>query len=467
MANGRFSLGAPRSGVPVPQASLTQRVLAQRPLAPTIRDRFLAFDWSRFLRNSFIACVVLPVAAAAVYTLFIATPTYVAEARFTVRGAADRPLIESYMIAGNLDALPSPSADRTSDGKGGRGEKGAKGKGSKTGQPGTAQSQGGMAGGGARAAQIATLALGAITGGPPSNDPFVVANFIHSADIVRSLDADGWLRQRFAGGDPDWFQSLPANASIERLTRYWQGSVTAALDINTNLLTLSVTAFTAEDAEAIAERVVAQSDALVNRMAERARRDRLDAAEAEVVRQQTRYLAAEGAMRDLRGQDAIIDPKQQAQSSFQLLLQLISARIALDVQLRVLEPSLSPDAPQIRSLRKQIAALDAEIAKAKAALTDASGNTDAAANYLASFERAETERRLSELLYSAALDAQERTRLEAERQASYLAVFAEPLPPAHAAGPKIFSSLATVFLVAFLFWGVLALTVAASRDHLS
>ena len=453
MANGKLvGLGASRNTVPAP-ASLTQRVLAQKPLPPSVKERFLTFDWPRFMRNSFLLCVALPVALTAIYNFFLASETYVAEAQFAVRGAADRPLIDSYLAAGNLEALPSPSAERSTPA-----EKGKK-------KP-AAGASGGMATS-ARASQIATLALGAISSGGVSTDPFVIADFIKSADIVRSLDEDGWLRQRFAGGNPDWLQSLPANASIERLTHYWASAVNASIDVNTGLLTLKVTAFTPEDALAIAERVVGQSEALINRMAERARRDRLTSAEAEVTRQEERYRAAEAAMRDLRGQDAIIDPKQQAKSSFKLLLELISARIALDVQLRMIEPSLAPDAPQIRSLRKQIAALDQEIAKAKAALTDASGSTDAAANYLANFERTETERRLSEMLYSAALDSLERTRLEAERQASYLAVFAPPALPAHAAGPAAFASVATVFLMALLLWSVFAVAIAASRDHLS
>ena len=140
---------------------------------------------------------------------------------------------------------------------------------------------------------------------------------------------------------------------------------------------------------------------------------------------------------------------------------------ALDVQLRILAPTLSEDSPQIRSLRKRIAALDAEIAKAKAALTDQGGDASAAANYLAAFESAETERRLSAMLYGGALDNLERARLEAERQASYLAVFVPPVAPLHAAGPRVLSGTLTVFVSAALVWGVLLLFVAASREHLS
>jgi BexC/CtrB/KpsE family polysaccharide export inner-membrane protein len=449
MSDGQSdALGSLRALTPARGGSLTRRVLAQKPQPPTLRERFLTFDWSRFLKYSFLLIVAVPTILAAVYNFLLATPTYVAEARFAVRGAADRPLIESYMASGTLDALPSPSADRDKAGKAGRPSEAA------------APASG-------RASQIATLALGAVAGGSGSIDPFIVSDFISSHDIVRALDEDGWLRQRFTDGDPDWLQRLPAGVPIEHLVRYWRSFVTASMDTNTGLLNLRVTAFTAEDALAIAQRVLGQSEALVNRMSERARRDRLEGAEAEVKRAETRYLEAETAMRDLRGQDAIIDPKQQAQGSFSLLLELISARIALDVQLRMIVDKLDDDAPQVRSLRKRIAALDAEIAKAKAALTDASGDAQAASNYLAAFEQRETERRLAGVLYSTALDALERARLETERQAAYLAVFAPPHLPAHATGPDAPGMVITLFLAALLAWGVITLLVAASRDHLS
>ena len=448
---GGLSLFTARPRQPARAGSLTRRALEQQAPRPTVRERFLGFDWDRFMRGSFLLCVVAPAAAAALYGLLAAAPTYTAEARFAVRGAFDRPLVEAYLATGVMDALPSPSADR-------RRESAKDGRGRSSNPEGLAT--------GARASQIASLALGAITG-TRSNDAFVVANFLKSRDIVAALDEDSWLRDRFRSGGPDWLQRLPANASIEVLSRYWRSSVTAAIDINTGLIVLQVSAFTPEDALAIAERAIRQSEALVNRMAERGRRDRLSSAEDQVGRAEHRYLAAEAAMRAMRAESGLIDPVAEAKSALELLLQLISARVALDVQLRMAAPDLADDAPQIRSLRKRIAAIDAEIAKAKAALTDATGSADAAANYLAAFEAAETERRLSAVLYSTALDGLERARLEAERQASYLAVFAPPFLPEETSGPDTLANALTVFAAALLLWGLFTLSVATARQQLS
>ena len=448
---GGLGLFRPQRSVPAKTGSLTRRALMQRTPAPTVRERFLGFDWGRFMRRSFALLVALPAAAFLLYSELIASPVYTAEARFAVRNASDRPLVEAYLATGAMDALPSPSADRQSENGA---EKGAK----------RTRAPDGMAAG-ARASQIASLALGAIVG-TRSNEPFIVANFLKSADIVQALDGDGWLRSRFRAGDPDWLHRLPADASAEELQRYWRSSVTAAIDINTGLIVLSVSAFTPEDSLAITERALRQCEALVNRLAERGRRDRLAAAEDLVARAEHRYLTAEAAMRTMRADTGLIDPVAEAKGALELLLQLVSARVELDMQLRIYSESLADDAPQVRSLRKRIAALDAEIAKAKATLTDAAGDADAAANYIARFEEAETERRLSSMLYSTALDGLERARLESERQANYLAVFAPPYLPESASGPRILGTTLALFAAALLLWGLFVLAVAAARQKL-
>ena len=445
----------PSQSVSVARGSLTRRALEQRPLAPGVMDRFLAFNWYRFLAISFLLAVATPVAITAAYYAFIASPTFISEARFAVRQASDRPLAEAYLASSSFDALPSPSAKRDEASNGGKDK---------------AAQSGGIGGAGmekaAKGSQIASLAMSAIGGGSTTNDPYVVANFIGSRDIVEALDRDGWLRARFASGNPDWYQAFSGGDAEEELLRYWRLNVLASVDTSTGLIHLTVNAFTADDAYAIAAGVIEQGEGLVNRLTERLRRDRMAGARANVQSAEDRYLAAEATLRDLRNEQGRIDPILEAESAFQQVMQLMTARINLDVQLRVLTASLDDNAPQVKVLRDRMVGLDAEIARARARLTDVNGSQEAAANYLAAFEQKETERLLASKFYSAALDDLERTRLETERQGSYLAVFVPPEKSAHASGPSSSAGIFTVLIASLLLWGLSMLLIAATRDHL-
>jgi capsular polysaccharide transport system permease protein len=426
--------------------SLTRRALERRPERTTLGDRILAIGWRGFLRTSFVLLVALPLGVTAAYELFIASPSYVAEVRLAVRQATDRPLVDTYLGAGAFDAQPSPSAARTRDGK-------AKQTGSGTS---SSRSQG---------SAIAEAVMDAIGGSSEPVEPYVITDYLSSLELVAKLDQDGWLRARFSGGNPDWFQALPADASQEELARYWQSAVSASLDTTTGLVAVTIKAFTPEDSQAIAAKVVAECDALLNRMMERARHDRMKDAKKLVAHAQERYAAAQSAMRALRSEEYQIDPQLAADASFRQLMQLISARISMDVQLRIMEPGLDASAPQLKVLKARIASLDDEIERAKAALTNTNGAPTAAANYLAEFEARETERIFSVGLYQSALDSLERVRLATERQAVYLAPFIPPLTPDYASGPDVKGSLGIVALVGTLLWGLIVIIAAASRDQ--
>lgn len=453
------ALGLART--PQLRESFTRRVLRQGPEKPRLRDRFLAFNWKLFLRASFLLMVAAPTALVILYYLFIAAPTYTIETRFAIRTASDRPLIEGYLAGSELDSQPSAGSSAKAGARS-----------AKPGQPqGAARTAAVQAtgGGGAmslrsRASAIAGSALAAV-GRQDSPDPFIIANYVRSQDLVNTLDADGWLRARFAGGDPDWLQALPADASSERLARYWRSMVVSGNDINTNLVTVHVTAYTPEDTYQIAKRVVEQSEALINRMTERARRDRLRAAEQDLERAEENYLASEAALRELRTAEGRIDPATEGEQAYEQVLQLMTARIALDVQIRMAEPNLAPNAPQLRAMRERLAAIDAELEKAKARLTGDA--PDAAANFLARFETLETERVLAATLYGMALDGLERTRLESERQATYLALFAPPYVPQAAERSGLIGGVLATFLTMFMLWGIFILTTAAGRDTLN
>lgn len=439
--------GGRRPGtVPLNRPSLTKRALAQPAIGLGFRDRFLAIGWDAFVRWAFFFIVVMPIGLTAVYEAVFASRTYVAEARFAVRQATDRPLNDTYIGAAGFDALPSPTAERDQTAKASTGNRGSDAA--------------------ARASQIITSAIQSIAGGRNDLEPFMLVDYVSSLEMVRTLDQDRWLRARFAAGSPDWIHALPDDASQEQLEEYWRWAVAASLDTTTGLISLKVTAFTPEDAQQIADHIVAQCEAMLSRIVERSRHDRMAEAKGLLTRAQERYTAAEAALRKLRSDELLIDPALSATTLFKQLMELITARVALDVQMRLIEPNVSADAPQLKVLKARIAALDAEIEKAKATLTDAGGAPGAASNYLTAYETAESERIFAMSFYQAALDGVERVRLASEREAAYLAVFAPPLRPDGASGPNVTATVGTMALICLLLFGMLTVVAAASRDQM-
>ncbi len=381
----------------------------ERPNGIIARAASAAFSY----RFSFIALVIIPSLAATVYLLFIAADQYAAEARFAVRAA-------------QFDTAKSESDSSKS----------------------AMSSVGG--------ASIPSLA---------GQDAYVIASYIRSAAVFADLPANLEPRVIYSRPEADFWARLSPHASLETLTDYWRSMVTTYVDGPSGVVTVSVRAFRPGDARDLAAAVVAASEKLVNAMSERARRDAMKEAEAEVKRTEAMVSAALNDERAYRDRVGWTDPGAQATSASTLLLQAMADRIRLQNDYFVDSRAMSPEAPTLITLKSRLDALDGQITKLKAQLTSPADDRGTVAASIAEFETLEIKRIFAEKLYTLSQEALERARQRAERQNVYISVFAPALTPEDAEYPERWSLSAIIFVSLLAIWGILALTAATVADH--
>lgn len=358
---------------------------------------------------SLIACVVVPVLAASLYFAFIASDQFAAEARFAVRAVS--------------------SADSGGDKL--------------------------------KSALSAVTSVPAIAG----QDAFIVAAYIKSRAIVDDLSKSIDLRDIFRRPEADFWARLPANASAETLTSYWQEMVSAYVDGPSGILTLRVRAFRADDALRIANAVIKASEALANEISMRARADTMKLAEREVRGAESRVVASLADLRRFRDSAGFIDPTAQATSTGLLLTDLLSQKIKLQNNYFVALRAMSPEAPTVQSMKTRLDGLDQQIEEQKAKLTSNSTETGTIASLLPKFEELELQNRFAEKLYSVAQDGLEQARQRAEAQSLYVSVFVPPALPEEARFPERFSLSVAIALTLIVLWGIGALTALIIEDH--
>ncbi len=81
------------------------------------------------------------------------------------------------------------------------------------------------------------------------------------------------------------------------------------------------------------------------------------------------------------------------------------------------------------------------------------------------FELLKTELNFAEKAYVRALTALETARINADRNAKYLAVYIQPVLPQSATEPKRVHMVAMVALIMFLTWMIVGLMFMGIRDH--
>jgi len=127
----------------------------------------------------------------------------------------------------------------------------------------------------------------------------------------------------------------------EQLVNYWQSRIDASFDVSTGISIIQVRAFTPQDSLRIAQALIGASEALVNRMAERAREDSVKFAERDVKTAEDRLREISGRLRQFRNVQQSPDLSTSASSTLGLTLQLRTNLAQMEAQLTSLSTHMA------------------------------------------------------------------------------------------------------------------------------
>ena len=313
----------------------------------------------------------------------------------------------------------------------------------------------------------ALLLQESIAPSPIGVDSYAVVQYLASRAIIDDLSATLDLRQIFSRSEADWPARLDLPVLIEELVRYWKRQVDAFFDATNGTIVVRARAFTPQDAFRLAEGILASSERLVNDLSARARRDAVRNAEDEVGRAEKRLKSALTRLREYRDKEGIIDPRKTADATIALAGRVRDELVRADTELSTLKHYMRGDAPSIKILEARVQSLEAQRRAVESEVTDTEKTrSEALSRVMGSYEQLESERTFAENTYQHALQALDRSRINADRQQVYLATFVQPTLPEEALYPRRLQSFLVVSGVAFAVWIISGFIVQSIRDHL-
>lgn len=351
-----------------------------------------------------LAAVVLPALCALAYYGLFASPMYVSEARFAVRGADNA----------------------------------------------------GMAGG------LAAMLLS--SGGSVGTDAHIVAEYIQSPDIMMEIDAEFGVFRHFSASEHDPVSRLAADASQDERLSYWQWIVEPRFDQDTGIISLSVKAYDAATAQNLARAVLARSEALVNAMSRRAQKDAIALARAEVKTAEERVNRAQAALRAFRDRNGMLDPVSTAGGLQGIVSQLEGEAVKLRAEMAEIQSFMSDSAPAAVALRARLGAVEKQLAEEKLRLAGATSG-DSLNAVAGEYEDLLTESEFARKQLVSAMTSLEAARVKADAKSRYVVAFQEPSLPDKALYPRPFVFTGYVFFGALVLVGLISLIVAAVREH--
>lgn len=354
------------------------------------------------LRNRFLLFVGLPTLLALVYFAFVATDMYVSEARFSIRGA-----------------------------EGGSGPE--------------------------------WLALFGHAGGSTAADAYVVQEYIQSQDMLTVLEQNLSLRAHYQSHSADVISRLESDATREEFLEYFRWVVGVGYDPASGIFTLKTRAYSPKMARDLCQAILAQSEELVNQLAERSLQDSLALARSELAVAEERVTKARESMKHFRNQQDLLNPEAVAGAMLALVAELEGEAVKTRTTLSEVRTYMREDSARITTLKARLAALEGQISAEKGRLT---GNKSHVLNEVVTdYERLQVEREFAEKLYLSALASLEAARVRAESKSRYLVAFAEPTLPDESLYPRRIRSTGLFFAITTLLFGIVSLIIAAIREH--
>lgn len=381
------------------------------------KKRLIQMSWTSL---SFLLFVVIPGLFSACYFMIIASPQYVVESQFSVRGS--------------------------------------------------------------NASSMASLGLGSLFGtSVQSNDAYIVSSYIESQQLIRDVRQELGLdlRQYYSRPGIDFYYRIPADMPLEQFTEYWRDMVEVSFNSTTGNTTLYIYAFTPDDSKAITDAVLKVAEKLVNSLSASSRQQMTRVASMQVERAEARLQNVRDEIRQLRSAQKIIDPRQLSELDFGLTQKLESDLQATRTRLNTALQSVSGDAPQVVVLKRTIKGLEDQLAtlKQKMAIPDDPKVTDQPLKagrvnedgnipgVLTKFEDLTVQQTFATQAYTTALAAFETSLTEAQKQDRYFAVFVEPVRPEIALHPKRLLDTFISLLVLVAIWMLAQFFYRSFKDH--
>jgi capsular polysaccharide transport system permease protein len=296
------------------------------------------------------------------------------------------------------------------------------------------------------------------------DDTYSVHDYILSRDALAEIDKVLGVRQAYSSKDVDFINRFPGldwDSSFEAFFKYYKKKVSIEYDSVSSITTLSVRAYSADDAKKINDLLLKMGERLVNNLNDRSRQDLIRFADSEVKIAEEKLTTASLALSNFRSNQSVFDPDRQSALQLQAVGKLREELIAVESQLQQLKQN-SPNNPQIKSLELRASSLRNVISAESAKVTGTGGSFTSKS---AMFERLVLEKSFADKQLATALAALETARSEAQRKQLYLERLVQPNLPDKAMEPRRLRSILAVFLLGLLAWGVLSLIYASVKEH--
>ncbi|MCB2020956.1 MAG: capsular biosynthesis protein [Burkholderiaceae bacterium] len=300
---------------------------------------------------------------------------------------------------------------------------------------------------------------------PSRSEALYLRQYLQSLALLKDLDAKLDLRKHYEAEKLDGFARLWGGASQERFLDYFRNRVDVTVDEASATITVRVQGFDPAFAQTLNRAILKEGERFVNEMSHSLAREKLSFAESELARAGEHLQESTREVLAFQNQYGLLDPSIDAQASGALSAQMQASITRSEAELRGLRSFMTEDAPQVKALRSQIRATQAQLEVERTRATGTGGQSERLGALTIEFKSLRMKAEFALDAYKVALVAIEGARMEATRKLTSLIVIEPATLPETAEYPRRLYNLVTLFVVCLLLYAVARLVIATIREH--
>ena len=297
-----------------------------------------------------------------------------------------------------------------------------------------------------------------------ADDAHVVQSYILSRDALVALSAKMPVRDILSRPEADFIARFPTfwqTDTFEQLYRTYLRRVSVQQEATKGISTLSVETFRADDSRMMVEELMRLAEAKANDMTRRAQESAVSAAQREMSLAESQIVSAQAELTAFRNTAALVDPTRSSDATLatvsaltrELTQTLVS--IASTQRLAPTSPSLGVDRARAEALRVRIQSEREKLG----------GDDQALANKVSTYERLTLVRDLADKSLASAAQALELARNEARRQQVYIERIAAPNLPDVSTEPQRLRMVFSVLVLSLMAYSVIWILTVGAKEH--
>lgn len=290
----------------------------------------------------------------------------------------------------------------------------------------------------------------------------VLMEYWRSTSLVAALAERVDLREIYNRAPDDFIFKLGEDVSDQDLIAYFAHRIHVETG-QSGIVILQVQAFSAEDAQTIAEAMLDLGLERINQLNENVMRGTLEFSRREVTQAEERVRVAQSNLTEFQLREQSIDPAETSSAIGGLVASLEADLAAARAELAQALSYLDENSATVRGLQARISAVEEQIEIERARIT---GSEEAVVGTLGEFNRLSLEVELATQALASTLASYQASVNEMQRQSVNMLVVSPPHLPDAAEYPQRAVDTALVALCALMVFTIVYLFASAIRDHM-